>query len=82
MDSSSGWPWPGRWPRGPTYCWPTSRPATSTASTERWSSARCALPPERGAVVVLATHDPEAAAAADGELALDEGVASWVRPFG
>jgi len=36
---------------------------------------------ERGAVVVLATHDPEAAAAADGELALDAGEASWVRPL-
>lgn len=35
----------------------------------------------RGAVVVLATHDPEAAAAADAELALDEGVASWPRPL-
>jgi len=36
---------------------------------------------ERGAAVVLATHDPEAAAAADGELALDEGVATWARPL-
>lgn len=35
----------------------------------------------RGAVVVLATHDPEAAAEADAELALDEGVATWVRPL-
>jgi putative ABC transport system ATP-binding protein len=34
---------------------------------------------DRGAVVVLATHDPEAAAAADGELALDSGAATWVR---
>jgi putative ABC transport system ATP-binding protein len=34
---------------------------------------------DRGAVVVLATHDPEAAAAADGELALDSGDATWVR---
>lgn len=33
----------------------------------------------RGAAVVLATHDPEAAAVADAELALDEGVATWVR---
>lgn len=32
-----------------------------------------------GAVVVVGTHDPEAAAPADGELLLDEGVASWVR---
>jgi putative ABC transport system ATP-binding protein len=34
---------------------------------------------DRGAVVVLATHDPEAAQAADGELALDSGEATWVR---
>jgi putative ABC transport system ATP-binding protein len=33
----------------------------------------------RGAVVVLATHDPEAADEAYAELALDEGVATWVR---
>jgi putative ABC transport system ATP-binding protein len=36
---------------------------------------------DRGAVVVLATHDPEAATAADGELSLDEGVATWVRSW-
>lgn len=35
----------------------------------------------RGAVVVLATHDAEAAAEADAELALDEGAATWVRPL-
>ena len=35
----------------------------------------------RGAAVVLATHDPEAAAATDATLALDEGVATWVRPL-
>jgi putative ABC transport system ATP-binding protein len=34
---------------------------------------------ERGAVVVLATHDPEAAALCDRELHLADGVASWVR---
>jgi putative ABC transport system ATP-binding protein len=34
---------------------------------------------DRGAAVVLATHDPEAAEAADGELALDSGEATWVR---
>jgi putative ABC transport system ATP-binding protein len=37
---------------------------------------------DRGAAVVLATHDPEAAAAADGELALDSGEATWVRRLG
>ncbi|GAB2455032.1 hypothetical protein GCM10027062_39380 [Nocardioides hungaricus] len=35
----------------------------------------------RGAVVVLATHDPEAAEQTDGELHLDEGVATWRRPL-
>jgi putative ABC transport system ATP-binding protein len=34
---------------------------------------------DRGAAVVVATHDPEAAAEADGELALDTGEATWVR---
>lgn len=33
----------------------------------------------RGACVILATHDPEAAAATDAVLALDEGSATWVR---
>ncbi|GAA4345637.1 ABC transporter ATP-binding protein [Angustibacter luteus] len=34
-----------------------------------------------GATVVMATHDPEAAAACDGELHLDAGVPHWVRPL-
>ena len=34
---------------------------------------------DRGAVVVLATHDPEAAEQTDGELHLDAGVATWRR---
>jgi putative ABC transport system ATP-binding protein len=36
---------------------------------------------DRGAIVVMATHDPEAADQTDGELALDEGVATWRRPL-
>jgi putative ABC transport system ATP-binding protein len=36
---------------------------------------------ERGAVVVMATHDPEAAVVCDGELHLDAGVPQWVRPL-
>jgi ABC-type lipoprotein export system ATPase subunit len=35
----------------------------------------------RGAIVVMATHDPEAAEQTDGELHLDEGVATWPRPL-
>lgn len=34
---------------------------------------------ERGAAVVVATHDPEAAAECDGELHLDDGRPTWVR---
>lgn len=34
-----------------------------------------------GATVVLATHDPEAAEHADGELALDQGEMTWARPL-
>jgi putative ABC transport system ATP-binding protein len=34
----------------------------------------------RGAIVVMSTHDPEAAAQCDGELALDEGRARWREP--
>ncbi len=35
---------------------------------------------DRGATVVLATHDPEAAASCDRELHLADGVAGWARP--
>jgi putative ABC transport system ATP-binding protein len=37
---------------------------------------------DRGATVVMATHDPQAAEACDGELHLDDGVPTWVRPLG
>jgi putative ABC transport system ATP-binding protein len=36
---------------------------------------------DRGAAVVLATHDPDAAAECDAELHLDAGAATWVRPL-
>ena len=36
---------------------------------------------DRGAIVVMATHDPEAAEQTDAELHLDEGVATWARTF-
>lgn len=35
-----------------------------------------------GAVVLMASHDPEAAQAADAEAAMDEGVLTWTRPLG
>ncbi|RNM13884.1 ATP-binding cassette domain-containing protein [Nocardioides pocheonensis] len=36
---------------------------------------------DAGCVVVVATHDPEAAEPADAELVLNEGRASWARPL-
>ncbi len=36
----------------------------------------------RGAIVVMSTHDPDAAQFTDGELALHEGQLSWTRSFG
>ncbi|MBA2952465.1 ATP-binding cassette domain-containing protein [Nocardioides sp. MAH-18] len=35
----------------------------------------------RGAIVVMATHDPQAAEQTDGELHLDEGTGTWTRPL-
>jgi len=34
-----------------------------------------------GALVIMATHDPDAAAETDAELALDDGSMTWVRPL-
>lgn len=34
---------------------------------------------ERGAIVLMATHDPETAELCDAELQLDEGIAAWAR---
>ena len=36
---------------------------------------------DAGAIVVMATHDPAAAAQADAEIRLDEGVMEWARPM-
>lgn len=36
--SSSGSPWPGRWPCGPRCCCSTSPPPTSTRPAGRWSA--------------------------------------------
>jgi putative ABC transport system ATP-binding protein len=36
---------------------------------------------DRGAIVVMSTHDPEAAQQTDGEIALDEGTMTWARPI-
>ena len=40
------------------------------------------LEAERGAIVVMSTHDPEAAAQTDAEIELDEGTMRWARSVG
>ena len=56
---------PGRSP--PTRCWcsPTSRRASRTVATQRRSSLALRREAERGAAVVIATHDVAVVAAAD-----------------
>ena len=80
VASSSGWRSPVPWPRGPLCCSPTSPPATSTARNRERVIAALRAEAAAGAVVLMSTHDPEAAAEADAEIALDEGEMTWVRP--
>ena len=54
-------------------CWPTSRPPSSTRATAAWCSTSCAPEAARGAVVVVATHDPAVVDACDRHFVLDEG---------
>ena len=65
------------WPR---CCWldePTSE--LDAGNRQRVLAALRTAADAGGAVVVLATHDPEAAEPADAELRLDDGAATWVR---
>ena len=72
--SSSGSPWPGRWPAGPRSSSPTSPPATSTRRTgaEILAFMRRAVD-ELGQTIVMVTHDPVAAAYADRVVFLADG---------
>ena len=65
--------------RGPACCSPTSRPPSSTTTTASACWPCCGREAARGAAVVMATHDPEAAAQADSEVRLDDGQLSQVR---
>ena len=72
--SSSGSPWPGRWPAGRRSSSPTSPPATSTRGPAPRSSTSCARPcDELGQTIVMVTHDPVAAGYADRVLFLADG---------
>ena len=77
--SSSGWRWPGPSPCARHVL--LADESTSDLDADNRGLMIAALREEaaRGASVVLATHDPDAAAETDGTLALDEGVATWVR---
>ena len=62
-------------------CMLADEPTSDLDGDEPRSGSSTALRDEaaRGASVVMATHDAEAAAETDATLALDEGVATWVR---
>ena len=59
--------------RRPGCCSPTSRPPSSTTTTASACWPCCGPRPSGAPIVVMATHDPEAAAQADGEIRLDDG---------
>ena len=64
--SCSAWRSRARWSASRSWCWPTSRPATSTRRTR----ARCWVcsgqqVKARGAAAILATHSEQAAAGCD-----------------
>ena len=72
--SSSGSPWPGRWPASPRSSSPTSRPGTSTAAAAPRSSRSCAGPCGSSArPIVMVTHDPVAASYSDRVVLLADG---------
>ena len=77
--SSSAWPWPGRSCPSRPCCSPTSPPATSTrtSSAEVLDLLREASS-VYGQTIVMVTHDPVAAEAADRVIHLDA-TAAWRR---
>ena len=71
--SSSGSRSPARWSTTRRWCWPTSRPATSTSRPAPRCCGCCAPARPTGRAVVLVTHEAAAAAIADRVLTLRDG---------
>jgi putative ABC transport system ATP-binding protein len=72
--NSSAWRWRAPLPRIRRSCWPTSRPATSTARTaQAIMDLLFALRDRHGATLVLVTHAPELAARCDRVIRLADG---------
>ena len=72
--SSSGWPWPGRWPAGPQIIFadePTGN-LDSRSGAEILDFMRQAVD-EFGQTIVMVTHDPVAAGYADRVVFLADG---------
>ena len=74
--SSSASPSRARSSIAPPCCWPTSRPATSTATARARSWRCCAATTSTGQTIVLVTHDPRVASAADRVIHMRDGVIS------
>ena len=62
--SASAWRSPGRWPTRRRCCWPTSRPARSTPTAAPTCCGCSPASTTAGQTIVLVTHDPVIAAAA------------------
>ena len=72
--SSSAWRWPARWSTTPTWCSPTSRPATSISTPgARSSQLLDRRTRQAGKTLVMATHASEVAGLADRTLRLQDG---------
>ena len=71
--SNNASPWRARWRRRRTCCWPTSRRPSSTPTTASGSSRCSPSTPRTGAIVVVASHDPDVIEVCDDVVELDAG---------
>ena len=73
---AANWPapgWPSRWPTTRRCCSPTSPPANSTPHTETEVLDLLAGPGRHGVAILVASHSPAVAAAADRVITLSDG---------
>ncbi len=71
--SASGWPSPAPWPTSRRCCWLTSRPAPSTPRAARRSIELLRRLHPGGQTIILVTHDPDVADAAERVVSMRDG---------
>ena len=79
MASSSASRWPAGWPCGARVLLADEPTSELDHDNRERVLALLRAEAERGAIVVMATHDPEAAEEADGEIRLDDGQLETIR---